>query len=106
MALPEHGITRDDILGRLDSFKERDVRWRDGHAFTLAYNAGEDVVALAEEAYRRFATENALNTDAFPSLRRLQTEVCGIVGDWLQAGPDGAGERAPGSSPPVGRRAS
>ncbi|MCB0980169.1 MAG: aspartate aminotransferase family protein [Acidimicrobiaceae bacterium] len=91
MALPEHGITRDDILGRLDSFKERDVRWRDGHAFTLAYNAGEDVVALAEEAYRRFATENALNTDAFPSLRRLQTEVCGIVGDWLQAGPDGAG---------------
>ena len=91
MALPEHGITRDDVLGQLDSFKERDVRWRDGHAFTLAYNAGEDVVALAEEAYRRFATENALNTDAFPSLRRLQTEVCGIVADWLQAGTQGAG---------------
>ena len=29
-----------------------DVRWRDGRAFTLAYSAGPDVLAVAEEAYR------------------------------------------------------
>jgi glutamate/tyrosine decarboxylase-like PLP-dependent enzyme len=32
-----------------------------------------------------------LNTDAFPSLRTLQSEVVGFVGDWLHAGDDGAG---------------
>ena len=71
--------------------KANDVRWRDGRAFTLAYNAGDDVVAIAEEAYRRFSSENALNTDAFPSLRRIQADVVGIVGDWLEAGTEGAG---------------
>ncbi|MGZ4764775.1 MAG: aspartate aminotransferase family protein, partial [Ilumatobacteraceae bacterium] len=44
-----------------------------------------------EEAYRRYSTENALNTDAFPSLRTIQSEVVAIVGEWLAAGAEGAG---------------
>ncbi len=79
------------ILAHLDHLKHDDVHWRDGRAFTLVYYGGEDVLALAEEAYRRYSSENALNTDAFPSLRQLQSEVVAIVGDWLQAGEDGAG---------------
>jgi sphinganine-1-phosphate aldolase len=91
MALPTVGMGRDEILDQLDAMKVRDVRWRDGRAFTLAYNAGPEVIAVAEEAYRRFSTENALNTDAFPSLRRIQAEVVDIVAGWLEVGPDGAG---------------
>ena len=91
MALPTSGLGRDEVFARLDSMKVNDVRWRDGYAFTLAYNAGADVVAVAEEAYRRFSSENALNTDAFPSLKRVQADVIGIVADWLEAGPEGAG---------------
>jgi len=91
MSLPASGLPRDEILERLDAMKAKDVRWRDGRAFTLAYHAGDDVVAVAEEAYRKFSTENALNTDAFPSLRQLQGDVVAIVGDWLNAGPEGAG---------------
>lgn len=79
------------MLAQLDALKEHDVRWRDGRAFTLAYYAGPEVSAVADEAHRRFSTDNALNTDAFPSLRTIQAEVVAIVGDWLQAGPDGAG---------------
>lgn len=79
------------MLAQLDALKEHDVRWRDGRAFTLAYFAGPEVSAVADEAHRRFSTDNALNTDAFPSLRTIQAEVVAIVGDWLQAGPDGAG---------------
>ncbi|MBI4884942.1 MAG: aspartate aminotransferase family protein [Actinobacteria bacterium] len=89
--LPLHGVSRDDVLARLDAFKANDVRWRDGRAFTLAYSAGDDVLAVAEAAYSRFASENALNTDAFPSLRRIQSEVVAAVGGWLQAGDEGAG---------------
>lgn len=81
----------DEVLVTLDGLKGRDVRWREGRAFTLAYHAGDDVVAVAEEAYRRYATENALNTDAFPSLQRIQHDVVAIVRDWLEAGPEAAG---------------
>jgi len=91
MALPSHGTSRDEVLTQLDEFKANDVKWRDGHAFTLAYNAGDDVLAVAEAAYAKFSSENALNTDAFPSLRRIQAEVVDIVAGWLQAGPGGAG---------------
>lgn len=89
--MPLHGMSRDDVFDRLEEHRQGDVRWRDGRAFTLAYNAGPDVVALAEEAYRRFATENGLNTHAFPSLQRIQSEVVGIVADWFEGGPDAAG---------------
>jgi sphinganine-1-phosphate aldolase len=91
MPIPESGLPADEILTRLHDLKRDDVRWREGRAFTLAYNAGDDVVRLTEEAYRTFSSENALNTDAFPSLRRIQSDVVGIVADWLEAGPEGAG---------------
>lgn len=71
--------------------RSRDVRWRDGRAFSLAYNAGPDALAVAEEAYRRFSGDNALNTDAFPSLKRIQAEVVAMAGVWLGATPQSAG---------------
>lgn len=81
----------DEILTALDELRAGDVRWREGRAFTLAYSAGPEVESLAAEAHRRFATENALNTDAFPSLRTIQAEVVAHVGTWLDAGPEAAG---------------
>ena len=89
--MPATGESFDDVLAALEEFRSGDVRWRDGRAFTLAYNAGPDVLAVAEEAYRRFATENGLNTHAFPSLQRIQSEVVAIVADWFQGGSDAAG---------------
>ncbi len=89
-SLPD-GVPAEEVLARLDAFQSADVRWRDGRAFTLAYSAGPAVEQVAAEAHRRFASENALNTDAFPSLRTIQGEVVDIVGNWLDARPDGAG---------------
>lgn len=89
--MPATGESFDDVIAALEEFRSGDVRWRDGRAFTLAYNAGPDVLAVAEEAYRRFATENGLNTNAFPSLQRIQSEVVAIVADWFQGGSDAAG---------------
>ncbi len=91
MAIPEGGSSFDDVMAALESFRENDVRWREGRAFTLAYNAGADVLAVAEEAYRRYATENGLNTHAFPSLQRLQADVVAIVNEWFRGGPGAAG---------------
>ena len=91
MVLPHTGMSPQAIFAHLDELKTADVRWRDGRAFTLVYYGGAEVLAVAEEAYRRYASENALNTDAFPSLRTIQSEVVALVGDWLQAGDEGAG---------------
>jgi sphinganine-1-phosphate aldolase len=91
MALPSTGTTPDAIFDHLDHLKASDVRWRDGRAFTLVYYGGADVLAVAEEAYRRYASENALNTDAFPSLRTIQADVVAIVGEWLAGGESAAG---------------
>lgn len=89
-SVPE-GLPAAEVIARLDALRTDDVRWREGRAFSLAYSAGPEVERVAAEAHRRFATENALNTDAFPSLRTIQSEVVAIVAGWLAAGPDGAG---------------
>jgi len=91
MALPEHGMSPEAIFAELDDLQRDDVQWRNGRAFSLVYYGGPDVSAVAEEAYRRYSAENALNTDAFPGLRAMQNEVVATVGDWLHSGPEGAG---------------
>ena len=89
--MPETGWSASEVFESLEAMRDRDVRWREGRAFSLAYNAGADALAVAEEAYRRFSGENALNTDAFPSLKRIQAEVVAMAGVWLGATPDSAG---------------
>ena len=68
-----------------------DVQWNMGRVFSLAYDAGADVRAIADRAYASFSSANALNTDAFPSLRTMQAEVVSIVQSWVQAPPSSAG---------------
>ena len=82
-ALPAHGATANDVLQRLDLLRSDDVRWREGRAFSLAYFAGPEVQTLAEDAYKRCAGDNALNTAAFPSLRQMQSEVLDFASVWL-----------------------
>jgi sphinganine-1-phosphate aldolase len=91
MVLPNAGMSSEAVFAHLDELKQSDVRWREGRAFTLVYYGGAEVQAVAEEAYRRYSSENALNTDAFPSLRTIQSDVVSMVGDWLQVGEEGAG---------------
>jgi sphinganine-1-phosphate aldolase len=81
------------VLDHLESLRTHDVRWREGRAFTLAYYGGREVHDLAETVYGRFMSDNALNTDAFPSLAQLQAEVVDTVLGWLTGTP--AGRSAP-----------
>ena len=83
--LPKNGWPASEVFDQLEAMRVCDVRWREGRAFGLAYNAGTEALAVAEEAYRRFRGENALNTGAFPSLKRIQAEVVAMAGIWLGA---------------------
>ena len=89
--IPATGMSAQSIDTSFDEMSAHDVQWRDGKAFSLAYNAGPEVLAVAEEAYRRFSGANALNTAAFPSLRQMQGEVIEMAGVWLGSPTDAAG---------------
>lgn len=83
--LPATGWTTQETLSQLEGLRRDDVRWKEGRAFSLAYLATSEAHELATEAYRRFSGENALNVEAFPSLRAMQNDVLAIVGRWLAA---------------------
>lgn len=87
--LPTIGWSTDHTLNQLEALRTNDVRWKEGRAFSLAYLASPEAHDLATEAYRRFSGENALNVEAFPSLRTMQNDVLAIVARWLSA-PSGA----------------
>jgi glutamate/tyrosine decarboxylase-like PLP-dependent enzyme len=89
--IPATGLSAQSIATSFDEMSAHDVQWRDGKAFSLAYNAGPEVLAIAEEAYRRFSGANALNTAAFPSLRQMQGEVIEMAGVWLGSPATAAG---------------
>lgn len=90
-ALPLAGRASAEVLDDLTARKELDVRWREGRAFSLAYFASQEVTSLAEEAYRRFSGDNALNPAAFPSLRALNSDVVDTVKGWVSGPPGAAG---------------
>jgi glutamate/tyrosine decarboxylase-like PLP-dependent enzyme len=89
--IPATGLSAQSIATSFDEMSAHDVQWRNGKAFSLAYNAGPEVLAIAEEAYRRFSGANALNTAAFPSLRQMQGEVIEMAGVWLGSPATAAG---------------
>ncbi|MET1000386.1 MAG: aminotransferase class V-fold PLP-dependent enzyme [Acidimicrobiia bacterium] len=91
MALPEHGLTHDDILAALAGKRARDARWQDGRTFGMVYDGGPEVHAIAEAVAHLYLHENALNTFAFPSLGEIQSEVVRATADLFHGGPDAAG---------------
>src|SRR5262245_50379831 len=91
MAIAEKGIDREQILSELKELQRGDVQWKSGRAFSLAYHAGDDVLDIATRAGALYQSANALNVEAFPSLRKMQNEVVAMVGDLLNGGSQAAG---------------
>jgi glutamate/tyrosine decarboxylase-like PLP-dependent enzyme len=90
-AFPVEGRPVDEVLAELDARKAGDVDWRGGRAFSLAYDAGDQIHDLAVEASSRYLSTNALNPLAFPSVGRMQSEVVGMMADLLHGGPEASG---------------
>jgi sphinganine-1-phosphate aldolase len=87
----QQGRPVDDVIADLQAMRAGDVRWRDGRTFGLVYDGGPSVHVVAEEAARLYLHENALNTQAFPSLRQIQAETVGWTAGLLHGDADVAG---------------
>jgi glutamate/tyrosine decarboxylase-like PLP-dependent enzyme len=91
MNLPEQGRHHDEILAELRARRAGDVAWSDGRTFGMVYDGGPEVRRMAEEAARLYLHDNALNTRAFPSLGRIQSEVVGWTAGLLHGPGTAAG---------------
>ncbi len=80
---PQEGKPKDAILRAMADARDRDVRWREGKAFSMVYFAGDEILDLLKAAYTMFISENGLNPTAFPSLRKFETEVVGMTASLL-----------------------
>lgn len=95
---PDKGLERQDVLGRLESARTNDVRWKDGRAFSLVFYPGEDIYSLVRDAFLLYFSENALNPSAFPSLRKFETETAAMLCDLMRGGPQAAGNMTSGGT--------
>src|SRR4051812_43711774 len=82
---PEHGLAPADLFAEMESARRDDVDWKRGRLGLYVHYAGDDVLAVAKEAYQRFFSENALGQKAFPSLKKFEDEVVGWSADLLHA---------------------
>jgi glutamate/tyrosine decarboxylase-like PLP-dependent enzyme len=89
MTLPEHGLSKDEIVAALAAKRASDARWQDGRTFGMVYDGGHGVHDVVETVAAMFLHENALNTAAFPSLAQIQSDVVGACLSLMHA-PDGA----------------
>jgi sphinganine-1-phosphate aldolase len=88
LRLPQEGRSREELLDEMRALRRADVNWEEGRVFSLVFPAGEEAGRLLKEVYTLFFSENALNPTAFPSLRRLETEVIAMSAALL--GSDGS----------------
>lgn len=98
ISFPTHGRDRSEILTQMRSFRKNDLKWHEGSVFSLVFFAGEEVHQVAQQAYNLFFSENGLNPTAFPSLRRMETEVIAMSAALLGGDEETAGNMTSGGT--------
>lgn len=88
-SLPRTSRSADEVIADLAALRSHDVKWSEGRAFGMVYDGGPGVHDVAERAAAMYLHENALNTKAFPSLARIQSDVVSWTASLLH-GPDTA----------------
>ena len=87
--IPQHGLDWKSLGDQMQAKRAHDVDWQHGRAAVYVFNAGEDVMRVAREAYGLFQAENGLGPLAFPSLRGMEEEIIDMGLDLLH-GPSSA----------------
>ena len=75
MNIPQHGLSKEEILSTLQALKARDLDWKAGKVWCYVYNPGEDPAEVTREAYLSYLNENGLDPSVFPSLLKVETDV-------------------------------
>jgi glutamate/tyrosine decarboxylase-like PLP-dependent enzyme len=95
--LPVEGASVDELRHLMDEAAAGDADWLGRMAAGTNYPAGDDVLAVAKDAYLRFFSTNGLLPSTFPSLARFEREVIDYAAG-LFHGPDSVGSITSGGS--------
>lgn len=75
MKIPAHGLSRDDVFARLESYRRDDMPWRDGRTWAYVYDPGPEAEEVIKRAYAMYLGENGLDPTVFPSTLRFENEL-------------------------------
>src|SRR6478609_1298326 len=95
--LPADGTPAAELRQVMEEAAAGDLDWLTRMATGTNYPAGDDVLAVAKEAYLRFFSTNGLLPGTFPSLARFEREVIDYAAA-LFHGPDAVGSITSGGS--------
>ena len=120
-SIPEKGVPKDELLAQLDKLRETETHAEDGRLFAYVYTPNDaDHESVMAQAFHKFTESpghgdaqladiqrvvfegymhgNALNPNAFPSLRTLETQVVSMVADMLNADGHAVGSMTSGGT--------
>jgi glutamate/tyrosine decarboxylase-like PLP-dependent enzyme len=98
MKLPETGRDGEEVLAEMADLREQDADWKSGRTWSLVYHVDEAHKQFKDEAQSLYSTQNALSPSAFPSLRKFENEVVGMLADWLGGDGDTVGNVTSGGT--------
>lgn len=75
MELKKKGMSESDIFNTLESFREKDLKWREGRAFGYIFDPGADILEVGKKAYSAYLSENGLDFTVFKSLEKLERQL-------------------------------
>ena len=88
---PEAGLSRDELAEAMAAARQDDLVWNDLKNIRASYDAGDDVIAVANEAFLSHIGDNVIyRGSAYPSLKRYEDEVIEMMLELFNA-PEGAG---------------
>ncbi|MCP4751935.1 MAG: aspartate aminotransferase family protein [Proteobacteria bacterium] len=79
MKIPEKSMSENEILEKLEGFREKDLRWRSGKVLGYVYYAGKAAEEIGKKAYMMYLTENGLDPTSFPSLMQMENEIVAMA---------------------------
>lgn len=75
ISIPTKGRPWSELKTELENAKKNDFSWRKGRMALYFYYLNEEVKKVQQEAYLTYWTENAMGQRAFPSMKKLESEV-------------------------------
>lgn len=84
MKIPQQGLSAQDVMQQLNSYRQQDLNWRDGKTFSYIYDAGQEVENICKEAYLAFLSESGLDPLSFRSLLKLENDVASMAKNHLR----------------------
>ena len=96
--IPASGRAWTELKAELEEAKHDDFSWRRGRMALYYYFRDDELMRVQQEAYTAFWNENGMAQRAFPSVKRLETEVIEMGMNLLHAPPGAAGTFTSGGS--------